>query len=118
MLNISETTKKLMESEVIKYSNLHEYAAHFINNDGISENAEYLPKLIIWIRKTTDDQPDCFNMDDETYEEFVCWGIIPVGETHSGDIWLRTLTTLLKFALNWRGKTEMPRLTFEWSVET
>lgn len=74
MLNISETTKKLMESEVIKYPNLHEYAAHFINNDGISENAEYLPKLIIWIRKTTDDQPDCFNIDDETYDEFVCWG--------------------------------------------
>lgn len=74
MLNISETTKKLLESEAIKYPNFHTYATQFIKNDGKSEDKEFLPKLIVWIRKTTDDRPDGFTMDDDTYEEFCSWG--------------------------------------------
>lgn len=74
MLNISETTKKLLESEARKYPNFHTYATHFINDDGDSEDDKFFPKLLVWIRKATDDWPTDFKMDDETYLEFTSWG--------------------------------------------
>lgn len=74
MLETNDRIKELLDTKVIKYPNLHKYITNFIKNNGESEDPEYLPKLLVWIRRTTDDRPVDFHMDDETYEEFCCWG--------------------------------------------
>lgn len=74
MLKINDRTRNLLDSEIIKYPHLHQYITHFIKNDGKSEDKDFLPKLIVWIRNINDDTPSGFTMDDDTYLEFCSWG--------------------------------------------
>lgn len=65
----------------MKWKYLDEYVKSYKENEGVSEIAGFLPKLVVYFREALDklgftdcDVPDIFCWDEETAEDFLTWG--------------------------------------------
>lgn len=73
-----DTMDESLVLELDKYPHLRTYFTRYVESDGASENPNYLPCLIVWIRMAMDaagtDPAAFFEMDEETAEDFYSWG--------------------------------------------
>ena len=69
--NLATSTKNRLK----KYPALQEAVLNFIESDGWNHNFGYLTPLTVYIRKLSIDfEPEFFDWDEETTEDFCSWG--------------------------------------------